>query len=137
MVLPDIWFKMARFTVYDPRTRRSWETKEHGSTRPAPGMQQVTFEPFREPDRPTVEPQKPAPQFRVIHPQESALRPLGFIHDQKSGLTPITHEDTATTAAEDVIQHFRRLKAMGHNPTRLGPPMSDEEFYKAYQPWRK
>lgn len=127
MQLPLLWFKMAKFVVFDPVTQKSWTTKEHGATKATTGFLGVTFEPMKSPDIPTVEPVRPTPrpepQFRVVHAQE--------------GLKPLMPEDMATTAAEDGYDHMWRLWAKGHNPMKLGPPMTDEDFYKAYQPWRK
>lgn len=62
MELPDIWFKMARFTVYDAKSRKSWTTKEHDSIKPDPGLKQLVAEPFRPHDVPTVEPERPTPR---------------------------------------------------------------------------
>ena len=43
------------------------------------------------------------------------LRPLGF-------------DDMAQASGEDVCKHLLHLRKQGHNPTRLGNPLSDEEF---------
>lgn len=44
-------------------------------------------------------------------------------------LTPLSHEDTATYAAEDVAAWYAKY---GKNTTNLGSPMSDSEFKKHY-----
>jgi len=45
-------------------------------------------------------------------------------------LKPLSDEDMATTSAEDIQADMERKKAQGFNPTKLGKPMSDEEFQK-------
>lgn len=45
------------------------------------------------------------------------------------GLRPLSDEDMARYAADDVIAHYAQLHG-GRNPARLGDPMSDHEFKK-------
>ena len=48
-------------------------------------------------------------------------------------LKPLSHEDTASYAADDVVNWY---KTYGKNTTKLGPPMSDEELKRHYgQTW--
>ena len=50
--------------------------------------------------------------------------------DQTYELKPLSDEDMATTSAEEIQADMEKKKALGINPTKLGKPMSDEEFQK-------
>ena len=50
--------------------------------------------------------------------------------NQSYELKPLSPEDMATTSAEDIAADMEKKKALGINPTKLGKPMSDEEFQK-------
>lgn len=50
--------------------------------------------------------------------------------DDHAKLTPLSPEDTARYSDEDVRKDMERKKSLGFNPTKLGDPMSDEEFQK-------
>ena len=45
-------------------------------------------------------------------------------------LKPLSDEDMSTTSAEEIQADMEKKKALGINPTKLGKPMSDEEFQK-------
>jgi len=45
-------------------------------------------------------------------------------------LKPLNPEDMAITHMDDVAAELERKKKLGWNPTKLGDPMSDEEFQK-------
>jgi hypothetical protein len=50
--------------------------------------------------------------------------------DNGYGLKPLNPEDMAITSMDDVAAELERKKKLGWNPTKLGDPMSDEEFQK-------
>jgi hypothetical protein len=52
------------------------------------------------------------------------------VPDNSWALTPLEDKDLATTSAADVVDNMRKMKTSGYNPTRLGPPMTDDEFAK-------
>ncbi len=62
----------------------------------------------------------------------------GTINGTEDGtyeLRPISQEDTASYAAVDVIDWYRKN---GQNTTKLGPPMTDLEFKKFFgQTWNQ
>lgn len=45
-------------------------------------------------------------------------------------LTPLSPDDMETTSSEVVEKDFEKKRLAGWNPTKLGDPMSDEEFDK-------
>lgn len=62
----------------------------------------------------------------VPAPTEYKLNDIG-----KSGgheLTPLTDEDMFRYSDDDVAAEMEKMKTSGFNPTKLGAPMSDEEF---------
>lgn len=64
--------------------------------------------------------------------------PVGYNLDQMdikgltggADLTPLSADDFGVASRDDVNKHIERLKELGHNPTKLGGEMSDEEFKK-------
>lgn len=55
--------------------------------------------------------------------------PLNGSEDGTWQLTPLSRDDTATTAAEDVLNWQKKY---GKNTTKLGPQMTDDEFKRHY-----
>jgi hypothetical protein len=54
---------------------------------------------------------------------------LGNVENSSSWkLKPLSQEDMARYSCDDVAKHIERLKDSGHNPTKIGEPLSDEEF---------
>jgi len=67
----------------------------------------------------------------VPPPTEYKLQSMDFnTGDDHATLKPLSDEDTARYSDEDVRADMERKKALGWNPTKLGKPMSDEEFHK-------
>lgn len=52
------------------------------------------------------------------------------VSDGSWALKPLEDEDVGRYAADDVVDHMQKMKDNGFNPTRLGPPMTDDEFKK-------
>lgn len=71
----------------------------------------------------------PPPLKYDLAPYDITSGPLA--NTEKSGweLRPVTPEDTAGYAADDVVDYYRKY---GRNTTRLGPQMTDEELRKHY-----
>jgi len=66
----------------------------------------------------------------VPPPVQYNLPTMDFSRVGGSELLPLSDEDLATTAAEDMQKHMDTMKQVGYNPTKLGTEMSDEEFKK-------
>ncbi len=75
------------------------------------------------------------PYHDVPPPVRYDMKPLvtGQINGTEEGSTyelrPLSHEDTASYAADDVVAHYSTMHN-GKNPRRLGEPLSDAEFKK-------
>lgn len=64
----------------------------------------------------------------VPPPVRYDLKPMEFSKVGGSELTPITDDDLATVHMDDLTKRLEDMKQAGYNPTKLGEPMSDEEF---------
>ena len=64
----------------------------------------------------------------VPPPVHYDLKPMEFSRVGGAELTPISDEDLATVHMDDLTKHLEDMKQAGYNPTKLGGPMSDEEF---------
>jgi hypothetical protein len=53
--------------------------------------------------------------------------PISNVEGGGHQLRPLTDEDTARYAADDVTAHYLAMHA-GESPCRLGDPLTDEEF---------
>jgi len=71
------------------------------------------------------------PYADVPPPTEYKLQTMGY-SGSGAELRPLSDEDMGQVAADDMQNYFQQMKDSGHNPTKLGKPMSDEEFHKFF-----
>jgi hypothetical protein len=70
------------------------------------------------------------PYQDIPPPTKYSFQNMGY--EQGHELKPLSHEDMARYATDDVEQLELEKARLGINPTRLGKPMSDEEFHRFY-----
>jgi len=67
----------------------------------------------------------------VPPPTEYKLQTMDLnMGTRHADLTPLSDEDLARYSDQDAVDDFEKKKAQGWNPTKLGEPMSDEDFHK-------
>ena len=66
----------------------------------------------------------------VPEPVKYNFAQMNFSRIGGAELKSLEDSDICTTSAEDVENHLDKMKKDGINPTRLGDPMTDDEFKK-------
>lgn len=68
----------------------------------------------------------------VPAPVEYKIQDMDIEGINQFDLKPLSDEDMAQVSDEEVKAQMELKKKMGWNPTRLGPPMSDDALHKHY-----
>lgn len=75
---------------------------------------------------------EPTPYAFNDYVKDMTKTPVNGTENGTWDLMPLTQDDMKQAASDDVADHIEQLRKSGHNPTRLGKPMTDEEFAKFY-----